>query len=885
MDASSFQLPDFEFIKSNLLELKKDSLDKRAGASSFERTDEEALAILINIEKIQKIIIPGLNEYPSLLNMFESDFGNFARFIEQEEVINLLYWEEFLFPEEENYPLISHDCFNKELIESYFLTIEAWLEDKVKRHKDVQSWLTEKFNLEISFGSLGCSCLKCLADYRAKLRNILFDMSLEEIEKVKTWIDQNLETSSIKVISEKVLDLQRKTNNILRKGRNKLRKGSYNKLEKQVQREINNHFTSNSDWAAKYCDKLKELCYHILIKEGQPVDLVSPEEMERFFSQLETGIWKSENFIKREFLKLVRSMLMLKRKDISSEILQTYLGEFWTHPTSRILKRKIIYHMGPTNSGKTYHAVEALAAAKKGCYLAPLRLLAGELYDKLNSKGVVTTLLTGEEVIQKEGATHYSSTIEMARLQEEFDCVVIDEIQMITDPQRGWAWTRAFVNIFSPEIHLCGDPSALALIKQIIRLTGDELEIKQYQRMTKLVVETKTLTIGDLNYGDALVVFSRRNALKYKRDLESMGYKVSVVYGRLSPEVRREQARKFDENETDVMVSTDAIAMGMNLPVKRIVFSTLTKYFDEKEHEISPSEIKQIAGRAGRYGRYPVGHVSCLTRVKDGLEIINEALNLELDQSDYAMVGPDLEIFNSVNDALENHNLSKLSLSEFLRLFNSMVFRKPFFCVDLKEMIEVVEMVENADPDGHLSSSEAFGFACAPVNLGMIQHVEYFQYILNQFVAGNPIRNELIDVTSDNIDYLETSIKCIELFQWLSRHFNNKHFEYDDQDLLGNKGLAVDRLNDLLGEKIIRYCSSCGVKIPENEKFNICEKCFKNRRFSRRPRRRSEKNSEGKESAKKPRFKGKKSKKTSFGSHKKKRSKNSRKKNNNKKWN
>ena len=78
--------------------------------------------------------------------------------------------------------------------------------------------------------------------------------------------------------------------------------------------------------------------------------------------------------------------------------------------------------------------------------------------------------------------------------------------------------------------------------------------------------------LGDLEKSDALIVFSRKNALKYKAELERVGFKVSIVYGRLSPEVRREQARKFDSGETDIIVATDAIAMGMNLPIKRIIF-------------------------------------------------------------------------------------------------------------------------------------------------------------------------------------------------------------------------------------------------------------------------------------------------------------------------
>ena len=493
--------------------------------------------------------------------------------------------------------------------------------------------------------------------------------------------------------------------------------------------------------------------------------------------------------------------------------------------------------MGPTNSGKTWNAIEALSKAKNGCYLAPLRLLASELYDTLNEKGAVTSLLTGEEVIETDDATHFSSTIEMAKMNEEFECVVIDEVQMITDPQRGWAWTRALVNMNADEIHLCGDHSVLELVKQILTLTGDTLQINEYERKTKLEVLKEPIKLVDLQKNDALIVFSRRNALKFKRDLENLKFKVSIVYGRLSPEVRREQARKFDQGETDIMVSTDAIAMGMNLPVKRIVFSTLVKFYDSKEHPITNSEIKQIAGRAGRFGRFPEGYATTLQSVEDGIETLNEALNSNLAQSELAMVGPDLDIFRSVNMALDENSLPTLRLSEFLRLFNTMSFEKPFYCVDLKEMIEVTEMVEGADEEGILSDAEVFGFACAPVNLGLVEHVQYYVWILSHFVKSENIYNEPIDADSDDIDYLERAIKCVELYQWLARHFQNKNFSFDMDELLENKSFATERLNQLLSEKTTKKCSSCGCKLPDDHDYNICEDCFAQRRsrWKRKP--------------------------------------------------
>jgi ATP-dependent RNA helicase SUPV3L1/SUV3 len=364
-------------------------------------------------------------------------------------------------------------------------------------------------------------------------------------------------------------------------------------------------------------------------------------------------------------------------------------------------------------------------------------------------------------------------------------------------------------------------------------MTGDTLEIKDYKRMTELKIMDKQLTLSELERGDALIVFSRRNALKYKSDLENLDFKVSIVYGRLSPEVRREQARKFDIGETDVMVSTDAIAMGMNLPVQRIVFSALSKFIEDKEQLLTPSEIKQISGRAGRYKRFPVGYVSTLSRVENGLDILNEAIPYHLPQSERAMVGPDLEIYNSVNLALTSHSLPILSLSEFLRLFNTMTFSKPFYCTDLKEMIELAEMVEAADERNILSSAEIFGFACAPVNLGLVEHVQYYLWILNHYASEQYIQSEPIDSDSDNIDYLETAIKCVELYQWLSRHFAGKFFLFEEKKLLDNKMLAVEKLNSLLSEKTTRTCSSCGCKLPSNTKFNICDNCFNQKR---RPR-------------------------------------------------
>ena len=804
--------------------------------------DSESLRSIIEakliLETLKSLALQSkelFDKFPSLEIIFEKNFGKFSHTFNRESIINICFKDEFLVPETNEFPLVSEQEVDKELLDNYALSFSDWIKEITETHEKSQQMIFQEFNLELKQSNIACHCHKCIADFRATLRDTIYKKQLEIINNAQKDLEELIVTKDIQYMSDYVARIKKNIDKNIQKVRYQLKRGSLNKLDNDVKSYFREVFGYGADLTKIYQERLQVFFNTILVEKELSVDLITKNEYERFYSQLGIGIWKSPTALQKDFEKLVRAIQAFKRKDISAGILTEYLGQFWVHSKARMKKRKIIYHMGPTNSGKTYNAIQALSKAKKGCYLAPLRLLASELFDTLNDLGCSTTLLTGEEVIEVEGATHYSSTIEMAKLDQDFECVVIDEIQMITDAQRGWAWTRALININADEVHLCGDQSVYELVEKILKLTGDELEVNNYERKTKLSVMKNQLRLIDLDKNDTLIVFSRRNALKYKRDLENLNFKVSIVYGRLSPEVRREQARKFDEGETDIMVATDAIAMGMNLPIKRIIFSATSKFFDGKEFPLTNSELKQIAGRAGRYKRFPEGFVSTLTQVDDGLNIVESALSTELKQKELAMVGPDLDIFRSVNIALEDNNLKTLSLSEFLRLFNAMTFEKPFYCVDLKEMIELAEMVEDADTMESLSDAEIFGFACAPVNQGLMEHVQYYVWMLTHYVGKKMIINEPIDSDSEDIDYLETAIKCVELYQWLARHFDNNYFSFDVDALAHNKSMAIEKLNQMLSEKISAKCSSCGCKLPDDHKFNICEKCFGERRSNRGP--------------------------------------------------
>ncbi|KAK3069000.1 RNA helicase [Teratosphaeriaceae sp. CCFEE 6253] len=281
-------------------------------------------------------------------------------------------------------------------------------------------------------------------------------------------------------------------------------------------------------------------------------------------------------------------------------------------PATRALHRTVHLHVGPTNSGKTYQALKRLEAAKSGCYAGPLRLLAHEVYSRMNAQGRSCALVTGDERRIPVAATAIgptdlmSCTVEMMPLNRLLDVAVIDEIQMISSPDRGWAWTAALMGVMAREVHLCGEERTVPLIRELCASVGDKLEIHKYERLSPLQLAPKSLS-GDLRQlrkGDCIVSFSIMGIHALRKQIERQtGRKVATVYGSLPPETRAQQARLFNDpdNEYDYLVASDAVGMGLNLAIKRIIFEASSKFDGTSIRTLGIADIKQIAGRAGRY--------------------------------------------------------------------------------------------------------------------------------------------------------------------------------------------------------------------------------------------------------------------------------------------
>ncbi|KTG33262.1 hypothetical protein cypCar_00001559 [Cyprinus carpio] len=312
------------------------------------------------------------------------------------------------------------------------------------------------------------------------------------------------------------------------------------------------------------------------------------------------------------------------------------------YPEARAIQRKIVFHAGPTNSGKTYHAIQRFLAAKSGVYCGPLKLLAHEIYEKSNDAGVPCDLVTGEEriFVDQEGRTsgHIASTIEMCSVTTPYEVAVIDEIQMIKDPARGWAWTRALLGLCAEEIHVCGEAAAVDFVTELMYTTGEEVEVHNYKRLTPFSVSNHAVeSLDNLKPGDCIVCFSKNDIYSISRQIEVRGLECAVIYGSLPPGTKLAQAKKFNDPDDPckILVATDAIGMGLNLSIRRIIFNSLVKPSVNEKGEreldtISTSQALQIAGRAGRFRSvFKEGEVTTMQR--DDLPVLKEILGKPVD--------------------------------------------------------------------------------------------------------------------------------------------------------------------------------------------------------------------------------------------------------------
>jgi ATP-dependent RNA helicase SUPV3L1/SUV3 len=520
--------------------------------------------------------------------------------------------------------------------------------------------------------------------------------------------------------------------------------------------------------------------------------------------------------------RIAGELLKRQRQALLARTVRDFKNLF---PLARSLRRRLIFHTGPTNSGKTYTAFQHLKRAGTGYYLAPLRLLALEGYETLRDDGINASLITGEEQLLDEDATHISSTIEMLSFESEVDCCVIDEVQMIDDRDRGWAWANAIIGAPAKTVIMTGSPNAREAVIALAEYLGEPLEIIEFERKNPLELLKSATPIDAIEPKTAVIAFTRSNALRLKQQL-SKTYRTSVIYGNLSPEVRREEARRFREGETDILVATDAISMGLNLPIKTLLFSKADKFDGQNQRNLTATEVRQISGRAGRYGLSEKGYVGALTN--DVLKTITTLFTKNIDP----ITLPFNVMANFDHIMLVSNILEEKSLSNIVDFFvENMKFEGPFRAANLESMQEASAIVDRYD----LDMRTKYTLATAPLSTSSPLVMGAFERYVRALEQKKPIafippgRLGQYALSMEELQEAEDRIKEISLYLWLS--YRMAEFFVDAEKARMFRG-ELNRFieNSLQQSHFVPRCKTCGKPLAPNSEFAICESCFRHLR-------------------------------------------------------
>ncbi|MGG1485574.1 helicase-related protein [Peribacillus castrilensis] len=553
-----------------------------------------------------------------------------------------------------------------------------------------------------------------------------------------------------------------------------------------------------ADLSQSCFDELQEEYLSDLLKlEGIPFNEILHEEI--FEKDVENRERRKAEVLAEEARKRAEEQRMID--DIIGKAYTPSLGK----------KVRYVLHIGETNTGKTHKALEKMKQAESGMYLAPLRLLALEVFDKLNADGVPCSLKTGEEEKAIEGAKHVSSTVEMFHEKDYHEVIVIDEAQMIADKDRGFSWFRAITQANAKEVHIIGSNNIKKMLLNL--LNQADLELHEYRREIPLEVEQREFGLKYTKKGDALICFSRRQVLETASRLKESGHNVSMIYGSMPPENRKRQIELFNRGETSVVVATDAIGMGLNLPIRRIVFLENEKFDGTRRRRLTSQEIKQIAGRAGRKGIYDTGKVAFTAEIK----IMNKLLEQVDEPVQTFTIAPTSAVFERFQKYYRN-------LGTFFEMWERFEPPKGTKKASLSEERELYELIRDTEIEARFSLMDLYGFLHIPFSAKEPSLIRQWLETVEAIAENSDLPEPIIKTR--NLEELELSYKAIGL-HLLFLYRMGKRTEAVYWERIREE--ISDGVHDQLKDEMLNYqkkCKRCGKRLPDDSRFQICDACY-----------------------------------------------------------
>lgn len=705
---------------------------------------------------------------------------------------------------------------------------------KNKLNKYCEVEITENiiFNIKKAFSNWLITNIKAKLNYNDYINYLL---NFDE-EQIKLALENNIKIKEIFSIN---LSLGNKSNR--KSKQNSFKSSFYAMLNKEVKRSLfysqvvsfvffNKKF--NIDFILKKSLFKKEENFNEYVKEIRNIniDILLKEHLVKMLNEsFDNGMSKKflsyiektnhSNYNKKISFKNIIDLNCIKEKLISNfesvcdfnSLIKTFVAKNKKSLTiykslfnkARERKREILYFSGVTNSGKTYSAFEELKKYKKGVYLAPLRLLAIEGQEEITKRGFKCSLMTGEERDIVPKASFMSSTIEMLNIEEEYDVAIIDEIQMLNS-DRGAAWLQALVGVNAKKVIIVGSNEVKEPVKKIVNYLEEPLTYKEFNRKSKLSTGKQSRIDETLEPNSAVIAFSKRDLYSLKSHYENLGNTVSIIYGKLPPAVKISESNKFRNGETEVLVSTDAIGMGLNLPIKNLYFYSTEKYNGYGMESLPETLVKQISGRAGRFGMFEEGVVSAFSRsdlsyVKNSLkaDTIVDSLRVETMMT--------LAIFEELLKINKERNLK-----EILKLYDKLKF--DIAICNNKEQYNLVCNEINNRLD-YFSNKDIVKLLNAPVNSDKYDKYEnFFKTIIGKLIIFREkgeksymFKTEqemasFIGRTISSLDY-EESYKILDLLHFFM--FNFREFENCEKYIVSKKQEISKEIKKLI--KLKRY--------------------------------------------------------------------------------
>ncbi|MDA7801305.1 helicase-related protein [Candidatus Pelagibacter sp.] len=462
-------------------------------------------------------------------------------------------------------------------------------------------------------------------------------------------------------------------------------------------------------------------------------------------------------------------------------------------------KNKITAVLGPTNTGKTYLAIETMLSFDSGMIGFPLRLLAREVYDKIIEKISIdkVALITGEEKIIPANAKYFLCTVESMPINKHLDFVGIDEIQMCADHERGHIFTDRLLNLRGEKLTMLMGSST---IKSIINKLDEDTEFINRERLSQLsYVGHKK--ISRINRKTVIIAFSTEEVYAIAELVRRQKGGAAIVMGSLSPKTRNAQVQLYQSGDVDFLVATDAIGMGINMDLENVFFSNLKKFDGRKLRRLNMSEIGQIAGRAGRY----------------------------LNDGSFGITGDCKEISAEEVELLENHKFeeikmlfwrnSNLNFNNALSLIKSLEekpnrdwLRKIYECGDEKLLKYFLKDMDGHNIKNNQETLELLWECCQIPDFVKKTYGNHLEVVSKVFsflngkdgkITNDYMRLQLIklDKLEGNVDSLSNRIANVRTWSYVSNKIN---WVESQSYWIEKTKLLEDRLSDRLHEELTK---------------------------------------------------------------------------------